>query len=175
MVWQQYRINTPERLVSVTASYLGTTGFKTQCGEQLIEVFLGFSQCLQENAKGLTNSKEQSPSWEANSSSATPVIPHILWSPKLHFPVHKSLPFVPIMSQMNPVHSLPSYFFNIHFNTSISLPSMPWSSKWSPSGFPSKTLYAFLFFLQATCSVHLILLDLVTWVIFGDKQKSWRS
>jgi len=35
---------------------------------------------------------------------------------------------------------------------------MPWSSKWSPSGFLRKTLYAFLFFLHAPFSAHLILL-----------------
>jgi hypothetical protein len=33
----------------------------------------------------LTNSMEQSPSWEANNNSATQEIPHLLWNPKVHY------------------------------------------------------------------------------------------
>ena len=89
------------------------------------EFFLGFSQYLQENwvtyllTYLLTYFKVWCPS-ESNSSSATQIIPHILWSLQFHSPVHKSLPFVPIMNQMNTVHALPPFFFKIHFNTPIS-------------------------------------------------------
>jgi hypothetical protein len=38
----------------------------------------------------LTNSTEQSPSWESHSKSASQEIPHFLWNLKVYYRVHKS-------------------------------------------------------------------------------------
>ena len=53
---------------------------------------------------------------EANISSASQEIPHIIWNPKVHYCVQQKPPFVPIVSHTNPTHAISSYFFNIHFN-----------------------------------------------------------
>jgi hypothetical protein len=63
-----------------------------------------------------TNSMEQSPSWEANSHSASQGLPCLSWNPKVHYSVHSGLPLVPTLSQMNPVHTLTPYFPQIHSN-----------------------------------------------------------
>jgi hypothetical protein len=49
---------------------------------------------------------EQSPSWEANRFAASQEIPYILWKPNIHYRIHKCLPPVSILRQLNPVHIL---------------------------------------------------------------------
>ena len=70
--------------------------------------------------------------------------------------VHKGLPLVPIVCQINPVSAL--FLFKNQLNTPRSAPKF---SKWyiSLSGFPTKTLHKLLLsHIRATCSAHFILL-----------------
>jgi hypothetical protein len=116
---------------------------------------------------------EHSPSWETNRSSASQEIPCTLWNLKVHCHVHKHLSPVRIPNQSNPVDACPSHFFKINF-TSIfpSMPNLP--SCLFISGLPTKTLYApLLSQIRAVCSTHLIILDLITWMIFGEQYRAY--
>ena len=113
---------------------------------------------------------EQSPPWEAKSSSANQEIPHIVWNLKLCYHDHYSPPsIVPIPSQSNVFHAFLSYFSKIHFNIILS------SSKWSLfSWFPHQNLPC-IPLLPHSCHIHFILLDLITLIIIAVEFKSWTS
>jgi len=81
--------------------------------------------------KNCVSSMQYNPSWDANRSSASPEIPQIVWNLKAHYCIHTSPPLVPMLSQMNLVHTIPSYFCNNGFNI---IPQFtPKSYKWSPA------------------------------------------
>jgi hypothetical protein len=57
-----------------------------------------------------------SPSWETASCAVTQEFSNILRNAKVHYRVHEIPRMVPILSQIDQVHTTPSYLSKIHFN-----------------------------------------------------------
>jgi hypothetical protein len=117
----------------------------------------------------LTHSMEQSPSWEANRFSASQEIPRLLWYPKLQYRIHKCPPPVPILSQIDQIHTPTSHFPKTHLN--IILLYRPGSTKWSLSfRFPHQTpLYPSPLPFSTAVPAHHILLELIIRTILGEE------
>jgi len=71
----------------------------------------------------LTNSMDNSPSWEAKSSSYNQEIPGILWNLKVHYRIHGSLTPVLTPSHVNPVHAPPPQYYFSNSHVDIILPN----------------------------------------------------
>jgi len=118
---------------------------------------------------------EQSPSWKANNFSASPEIPHILWSPNVHDRIHKYPKTLPTLSQIDPAHNPKFHFLKIHFNIILPL-RLGLPSGLFPSCFPTKALYTPLISpIRAACPTHLIFLDFITLKISGEEDWSLSS
>ena len=118
---------------------------------------------------------QQSPSWEANRFSASQEIPRTVLNPKVHYHIHKCPTPVPILSQIDPIHTPKYQFLKIHLN--IIIPSTPGTSNWSlslkiPYQNPVCTSHLPI---RATWCAHLIFLDFITRTILGEQYRSLSS
>jgi hypothetical protein len=109
---------------------------------------------------------ELSLSWETASYAATQELPSILWNPKVHYRVHKCPLLIPILSQLNPGHTIPFYRRSILILSTHLRLGRP--SGLFPSGIP-------LLPIRATCPTCIILLDLIILIILGEEYKLWSS
>jgi hypothetical protein len=100
---------------------------------------------------------EQSFSWETNRCSAGQVTPCLLCNLMVHNSIQNRLPPVPILIQINPIHTFPSHFLKIHFN------NVPRVSVSFPQVFPLKLIRSSLVFHTYNMSrLSLSLLYLIT-------------
>jgi hypothetical protein len=72
---------------------------------------------IQQAYTDLTYSKKQSRSWAINRFSASQEIARVLWNPKVHHRVCKSLPAT--CSYPEPVHAIPFHILKIHLVNSL--------------------------------------------------------
>ena len=108
---------------------------------------------------------QQSPSWEAKRFPASQEISRILWNPKVRYRDNKSTPPVTILRQINPVHppiplpEAPSLYCRVWVFQVVSFPQFFHQNPVCTSPPPTR----------ASRTAHLILLDLITRIIFGEE------
>jgi hypothetical protein len=116
----------------------------------------------------ITNYMEQSPSSEANRSSAIQEIPRMLWNLKIYYRIHKNLPPVPVLSHIDAVRAPltllrdPFQYYPPIYARVFQVVSFPQVSPLKPC----MHLYS-----PHACYMpcHLSLLDLVIQMVFGEE------
>jgi hypothetical protein len=90
--------------------------------------------------------------------------------PNVYYSVHKSPPLICILSQISPIHNIPSYNPKIHFNIVHANPS--WSSSWSLSlGLYHQYLIWIPLLLFMLHALSIILFDLNILILLGEDYK----
>ena len=90
-----------------------------------------------------------------------------------HSQVPATCPY-PEPARWTPCPPHPTAWKSILISSSHLCPGLPIGI--FPSGFPTKTLYTPLLSpIRATCPAHLIIFDLITWTILGEKYRSLSS
>ena len=103
----------------------------------------------------------------------TCTISHNLWNPDIQCRIHKGSPTIPILSQINPIPHIHTYYFKIHSIIALQ------STLWPPKGLfhvslPVKILKELVpSSILTTWPVQMNLVDLTTLTIFDDKYKVW--
>jgi len=107
---------------------------------------------------------EQRHASEANSSLAHHKIPCVL---PQH--IYHSLPLVPVLIQMSPIHVCSSIFFKVHFNIVVLYMRRSCKSFRFPD--QNHVCISLISFCAMHC-LHLILIDFSTLIVFSEDFKS---